>query len=306
MSDFNEYVKRVARTKPSDVEGLNNSSYIYYYNKLSKMIYSIFKFTLPKEWNKNYFLSTLYQYGLLMVVDTTIGIVPLMSGYSGVNVYGYPTDFNINNVVLGNLKGKIGVEGYPIYFSVDGVPNGVYRYESMQPLISKYATLLAECDGSLQTTLINSRVAQVFEASSNAQMKTMEKVYDKISTGKPVVFIRKNSEEPFEHTLFNNVKQTYIGNELITTKQSIVNEFKSEIGFKAVNGAKKERLVSGEAEYNSSERYGNIYYWYENLDKCFEDIRNGFGFSKEELNVEFNEDVLDYDTEVDNESVGDE
>lgn len=306
MSNFNEYVKRVARTKPSDVEGLNNSSYIYYYNKLSKMIYSIFKFTLPKDWNKNYFLSTLYQYGLLMVVDTTIGIVPLMSGYSGVNVYGYPTDFNINNVVLGNLKGKIGVEGYPIYFSIDGVPNGVYRYETMQPLISKYATLLAECDGSLQTTLINSRVAQVFEASSNAQMKTMEKIYDKISTGKPAVFIRKNSEEPFEHTLFNNVKQTYIGNELITTKQSIVNEFKSEIGFKAVNGAKKERLVSGEAEYNSSERYGNIYYWYENLDKCFEDIRNSFGFSKEELNVEFNEDVLDYDTEVDNESVGDE
>lgn len=306
MSNFNEYAKRVARTKPSDVEGLNNSSYIYYYNKLSKMIYSIFKFTLPKDWNKNYFLSTLYQYGLLMVVDTTIGIVPLMSGYSGVNVYGYPTDFNINNVVLGNLTGKIGVEGYPIYFSIDGVPNGVYRYETMQPLISKYATLLAECDGSLQTTLINSRVAQVFEASSNAQMKTMEKVYDKISTGKPAVFIRKNSEEPFEHTLFNNVKQTYIGNELITTKQSIVNEFKSEIGFKAVNGAKKERLVSGEAEYNSSERYGNIYYWYENLDKCFEDIRNSFGFSKEELNVEFNEDVLDYDTEVDNESVGDE
>lgn len=305
MSDnFNDFVKRVYKTKPSDVEGLNNSSFFYYQDKLLKMIYSIFKFNnIPDNWNMNYLLSNLYQYGLLMVVDTSVGVIPLISGYSGVNVYGYPTDFNINNVVLGNLTGKIGIDGYPIYFGMYGGVNGVYHFSNMLPLIEKYATLLSECDGSLQTTLINSRVAQVFEASSNAQLKTMEKVYDKISSGKPAVFIRKNGEEPFDHALFNNVKQTYIGNELITTKQSIINEFKSEIGFRAVNGAKKERLVSGEAEYNSSERYGNIYYWKENLDKCLQDINTAFNLN---ISVEFNEEVLGVDDTINTDVGGNE
>lgn len=291
MSDFNDYIKRVYRTKPTPVEGLNNNSFFYYQDKLLKMIYSIFKFTnIPDNWDMNYLLSNLYQYGLLMVVDTSVGIIPLLSGYSGVNVYGYPTDFNINNVVLGNLEGKIGIDGYPIFFGIYGGVNGVYSYSTMLPLVEKYATLLSECDGSLQTTLINSRVAQVFEASSNAQMKTMEKVYDKISSGKPAVFIRKNGEETFNHALFNNVKQTYIGNDLLTTKQTIINEFKSEIGFKSVNGAKKERLVSGEAEYNSSERYGNIYYWKTTLQSCFDVINKTFGFN---ITVEYNDEVLD-------------
>lgn len=290
ISNYNEWIKRINRTQTSAVEGLNNSTYWYYQDKLLKMIYSIFTFNnLPETWDKSYLLANLYLYGLLMVVDTSIGVVPLISGYSGVNVYGYPTDFNINNVVLGNLQGKIGEDGLPIYFGMQGAINGLFSYSTMKPLLEHYATLLSECDGSLQTTLINSRVAQVFEASSNSQMKTMEKVYDKISTGKPAVFIRKNSEEPFEHAIFNNVKQTYIGNELITTKQSIINEFKSEIGFKAINGAKKERLVSGEAEYNSSERYGNIYYWKDTLQSCFDKINAKYGFN---ISVDYNDEVL--------------
>lgn len=289
-NDFNDFIKRINRTNPSAVEGLNNSTYFYYHDKLLKMIYSIFKFNnLPANWDKSYLLSNLYLYGLLMVVDTSIGIVPLVSGYSGINVYGYPTDFNINNVVLGNLTGKIDIDGIPIYFGMQGTVNGLFSYSTMLPLIEHYATLLSECDGSLQTTLINSRVAHVFEASSNSQMKTMEKVYDKISQGKPAVFIRSNPEESFQHAIFNNVKQTYIGNELITTKQSIINEFKSEIGFKAVNGAKKERLVSGEAEYNSSERYGNIYYWKDTLQSCFDKINTKYGYN---ISVNFNDDVL--------------
>lgn len=290
LSNYNDYIKRLTKSEPKAVEGLNNTTYFYYQDKLLKMIYSIFDFkNLPDSWDKSYLLSNLYLYGLLIVTDTSIGTLPLVSGYSGVNVYGYPTDFNINNVVLGNLTGKIGIDGLPIYFGMTGVINGNFKYNTMIPLIQHYASLLAECDGSLQTTLINSRVAQIFEASSNAQMKTMEKVYDKISQGKPAVFIRKNGDEPFEHALFNNVKQTYIGNDLLTTKQSIINEFKSEIGFKAVNGAKKERLVSGEAEYNSSERYGNIYYWKDTLDKCFKAINKKYNFN---ITVEFNDKVL--------------
>ena len=285
MDDFNQLVKRYNRVHPEAVEGINNSQYFYYYDKLLKMIYTIFKFeNAPEQWNMPYFKEKLYTRGVVAVVDTSLGVVPLETSYSGINLYGMPTDFNINNVVLGNLNGKIGIDGELIYFSISNK-----RYKSMNSLLNKYAVLLAEIDGSLNTTLINSRVAHIFEASSNAQMKTMEKVYDRISEGKPAVFIRKNGDESFEHALFNNVKQTYIGNDLLITKQTIMNEFMSEIGINNSNTQKRERLISSEVESNKSELSSNIYDWYNNLKECIDKVNKMFNLS---IDFGFNEEVL--------------
>lgn len=292
--DFNETIKRLNATSPKEVEGLNNTSYFYYQDKLLKMIYTIFKFeNIPAEWNLAYFKEILFTRGVIAVVDTSYGAVPLECGYSGINLYGLPTDFVINNVVLGNLQGKIGVDGELVYFSLHN-----RRYQSMLPLVNRYAVLLSQIDGSINTTLMNSRVAHIFEASSNAQMKTMEKVYDRISEGKPAVFIRKNSEEGFDHALFNNVKQTYIGNDLLVTKQTIMNEFKSEIGINNSNTQKKERLITSEVESNKAELNSNIYEWYLNLKDSIDRVNKMFNLN---ILFNFNNDVLnlkDENTEV--------
>ncbi len=284
MADFNKYIKYMTR-EPKSVEGLNNTSYFYYYDKLMKMIYTIFKFdNVPPYWNMPYFKEKLFNRGVLAVVDTSAGVLPLECSYDGINIWGMPVYFNINNVVLGNLRGKIGEDGELIYFSV--VEN---TYKSMVQLVDRYASLLANIDGSLNTTLINSRMAQVFEASSNSQLKVMEKVYDQISNGKPAVFVRKNGEEPFEHAIFNNVKNTYIGNDLIITKQSIFNEFKSEIGINNSNTQKKERLITSEVENNKEELNSNIYEWYYNLSDCISKVNAMFNLN---ISVSFNEDVV--------------
>ena len=284
MADFNKYIKYMTR-EPKSVEGLNNTSYFYYYDKLMKMIYTIFKFdNVPPYWNMPYFKEKLFNRGVLAVVDTSAGVLPLECSYDGINIWGMPVYFNINNVVLGNLRGKIGEDGELIYFSV--VEN---TYKSMIQLVDRYASLLANIDGSLNTTLINSRMAQVFEASSNSQLKVMEKVYDQISNGKPAVFVRKNGEEPFEHAIFNNVKNTYIGNDLIITKQSIFNEFKSEIGINNSNTQKKERLITSEVESNKEELNSNIYEWYYNLSDCISKVNAMFNLN---ISVSFNENVV--------------
>ena len=284
MADFNKYIKYMIR-EPKSVEGLNNTSYFYYYDKLMKMIYTIFKFdNVPPYWNMPYFKEKLFNRGVLAVVDTSAGVLPLECSYDGINIWGMPVYFNINNVVLGNLRGKIGEDGELIYFSV--VEN---TYKSMVQLVDRYASLLANIDGSLNTTLINSRMAQVFEASSNSQLKVMEKVYDQISNGKPAVFVRKNGEEPFEHAIFNNVKNTYIGNDLIITKQSIFNEFKSEIGINNSNTQKKERLITSEVENNKEELNSNIYEWYYNLSDCISKVNAMFNLN---ISVSFNENVV--------------
>lgn len=284
--DFNAYVKQVCKAEPSSVEGLNNKSYFYYFNKLLKMVYSIFKFdNVPTEWNLPYFKEHLFIDGVVCVTDTVAGVIPLQTGSSGVNVYNQPTDFIIANPVLGSIRGKIDVDGVMVYLSMVG-----NQYQSLVPLIQRYATLLAEVDGSLQTTLINSRVAHVFSASSQAQMKTMQKVYDDISKGKPAVFIRKNPDEPNDHALFNNVKSSFIGTELLDVKRSLMNEFMSEIGINNANTQKKERLITGEVDSNKSELSANINEWYQNIKTSIDKVNNLYNLN---ISFDFNYDVLD-------------
>lgn len=277
--DYNVFVKRLAQTEPRSVEGLNNKSYFYYFRKLLKMVYSIFEFeNIPEDWNLPYFKEHLFLDGVVCVTNTSAGVVPLQTGRSGINIYNQPTDFIISNPVLGTIQGKIDIDGVMIYLAMFNA-----EYYSIVPLIERYATLLAEVDGSLQTTLINSRVAHVFSASSQAQMKTMQKVYDDISKGKPAIFIRKNPDEPTDHALFNNVRNSYIGTELLDTKRSLLNEFMSEIGINNANTQKRERLISSEVESNQSELNANIYEWYTNLKTCIDKVNKMYN-----LNIKFN------------------
>ena len=285
-NDFEQLIKRLSQTDPKEVEGLNNTSYFYYFNKLLKMIYAIFKFdNIPDNWNMPYFKEHLFIDGVVCVTDTAAGVIPLMTGRSGVNIYGQPTDFIISNPVLGTITGKIDIDGIMVYTSMIG-----NEYQSLVPLISRYATLLSEVDGSLQTTLINSRVAHVFSASSNAQMKTMQRVYDDISKGKPAVFIRKNPDESNDHALFNNVKNSFIGIELLEVKRSILNEFMSEIGINNANTQKRERLITGEVDSNKAELSANIYMWYENLKTCIDKVNNKYNLN---IIFDYNYDVLE-------------
>ena len=83
--------------EPKSVEGLNNTSYFYYYDKLMKMIYTIFKFdNVPPYWNMPYFKEKLFNRGVLAVVDTSAGVLPLECSYDGVNIWGMPIDFTIS------------------------------------------------------------------------------------------------------------------------------------------------------------------------------------------------------------------
>ena len=285
-NEFEQLIKRLSQTDPKEVEGLNNTSYFYYFNKLLKMIYAIFKFdNIPDNWNMPYFKEHLFIDGVVCVTDTAAGVIPLMTGRSGVNIYGQPTDFIISNPVLGTITGKIDIDGIMVYTSMIG-----NEYQSLVPLISRYATLLSEVDGSLQTTLINSRVAHIFSAASNAQMKTMQRVYDDISKGKPAVFIRKNPDESNDHALFNNVKNSFIGIELLEVKRSILNEFMSEIGINNANTQKRERLITGEVDSNKAELSANIYMWYENLKTCIDKVNNKYNLN---IIFDYNYDVLE-------------
>lgn len=265
----------MSRRKPKTVEGLNNLSVWYYYHKLFKMVSNIFVFELPEEWDEEYFIENLLLRGPLGVADTPLGIAALKCNYSGINLYNKPTEFCLLSPVLIDSKTyKIGIDGELVHI---GYINR--EFQSLDNLILKYATLLAEVDASMQTTLINSRVAVLFEASSSTMLKEFQLIYDKVTRGEPAVFMRTSPDDEGNHALFNNVKQTFIGIELQDFKRGIINEFLTEIGINNSNTNKKERLITDEVNSNNIELESNIDYYYRNISKCFEKVNKLFNLN---------------------------
>ena len=291
---FNNLVSDFLAPYPKNVSGLNNTSYLYYRNQLYLKVFSIFDFkNIPQTWDIDYIYDNLFKNGFLTVFEENGVNYCLNCGVSGINVYNRPTDVIVSNPILGNINKKIGNDCELLYFNFI---NGCMS--SIEPLIKRYALLLAQCDGTLNTTLMNSRVAHIFECENDGDLRTMQKIYDDVTSGRPCAFIKKG-KDPLNNGIikdFLNVKNTYIGNDILLTKRTILCEFLTEIGINNANTQKRERLNSDEVNSNNNEIMCLISVWLNTMQRCLEKINTMFNLN---VNVEFNKDIINiYKKEV--------
>lgn len=273
---------------PKNVEGLNNTSYFYYRNQLYLKIFSLFTFeNLPDTWDIDYLRDNLFRNGIMACVEKDGVNYCLNCGYTGINVYNKPTKVMISNTVLGTFERTIHKDCELLYINY---LNG--HFLSCERIVNRYALLLAQCDGSLNVNLINSRVAHVFIGETDAQIKSYKKMYDEISNGKPCAFI-KNSKNgtPLDNSKLDilNVKNTYVANDILLTKRTIMNEFLTEIGINNANTNKRERLVTDEVNANDEETNALLMLWKDTMTKCFDKINAMFDTN---IKVKVNENVI--------------
>lgn len=264
-----DLVREFFAKKPSEVDGVMNSSAFYYREKLLKLVYGRCDLGIPKDWDKNYMLDAIFLNGYLTICDTEAGILPLKCGLSGINVFEHPTTVIVTNPVLGNFERTIDVDCTVVQLQAN--------YAGIYPLINRYATLLAMCDSSIAVNLMNTKAAFVFGATNKAQAETFKKMYDEITCGKPAVFIRDGlSEENF----FNiPVKNNYIADDVQILKRKIMNDFLTEIGINNTNLDKRERLTDDEVNANNDEVLANIQHWIDNITEGFEKANQMFGLN---------------------------
>lgn len=274
---FTELVRGFFHHNPKSVNDMTNNSFFYYQFQLMTKLKSVLSVDgYPSNWNIENMWDVLLKNGYITVVKTDIGTLALEGGYYGQNMYYMPTNVLVNNPVLHNIDKVIGEDGELLYIN--------YEYNTFQgvmSLINRYAVLLANIDCSLNVSLYNSRVAHVFEAETDAQLKSLQKMYDDVSKGNPAVFLKKglkslSSESETGH--FLNVKNTYIGNDLLLTKRSIMNEFLTEIGINNANTDKRERLNSDEVNANNSEVRCTIVRYIDSLNECAKRINENPNF----------------------------
>lgn len=272
--EFNRMISDYYSINPKNVQGTRNLSYVYYRRKLYQLIYSRFIFeNFPENWDIDYFRDVLFQEGLLSICKTDLGVLCLRGGYHGINVYEKPTNMIITNPVLGSIERTIGIDCEPVYFEYMN-----NKFNSVESIVKRYALLLAQIDCSLNVSLMNSRIAHFFTASDKNTLKSMQLAYDKVSNGEPSIFMLKQSDygDIESKPYFNNVKNAYIGNDILLTKQTIMNEFCTEIGLNNANTDKRERLNTEEVNANNEQTYTLVNMWIDTINSCFDKAREIF------------------------------
>lgn len=265
---YDDLKRQFFAEKPRDVDGIANQSAYYFSRKLLRQVFGRFDFTLPDNWPLDYFLTTLFINGEICITDTEAGVIPLRCGHSGINMYNEPTHCIIANPVLGEMRKEIGTECALVRIN--------WNYSGIMDIVNRYAALLAMCDSSLAVTLMNSKVAFIGMASSKAQANTMKKMYDMISMGQPAVFVNGDAVNQ-ENFFFNNVRQNFVGQEIMQVKRMITNDFLTEIGINNANLEKRERLVTDEVNANDEEIGNNVQHWLDNIKEGFKQANTLFG-----------------------------
>lgn len=253
---FDDLLRNFFARRPKDVDGVANTSALYYRQWLLKKIFARFEFEIPKEWELDYFLDVLFREGHISITDTAMGVVALRSGLTGIGIYNQPTRAIFANPVLGNFERTIDVDCAVIKLQ--------YDYQGVGWMIDRYSTLLAMCDTGIAVNLMNTKAAYVFGATSKAQAESYKKMYDDITQGKPAVFVNGDSINK-ENMFTMPAKENFISDDIQLLKRKIVNEFLTDIGINNTNLDKRERLTDDEVNANNEEVRFNIMHWYDNI-----------------------------------------
>lgn len=270
---YTDLVNQYNSVKPSDVHMRDALSYHFYYNALLHLCYSIFEFdNLPDNWDRDYMLNQLFIRGGFCVCNTELGVLPLMASTTYYNVYNKPTKCLIANNVLGSFEKTIGKDC--VYVNLGWEFD---NFITLSPVINLYAGKLANCDGAIATNLMNSRVSLLFVGNDNAEIASMKKAYDKFTEGDPAIFLKTKSTINKPDLFFNNVKNTYIVDELQDSKDDIYNEFLTYIGINNANTNKKERMNVDEVNVNNQSCSSHVFSWYYNVKKEIDRVNEMFG-----------------------------
>lgn len=274
---------------PGTMKVHNTGLYRQFQRYLLQEAMSPFKFTFPKTWAKDYVLYVLYLWGYFAIFNTDkFGIIPQQCGLYGYDVFYRPTHCIITNPLFRETYyPKIGKDCTLIKLQPD--------YGGIMDIVSYYAEMMALCSESVAVNLVNSKLSYVFFAQGTKEGEEVKKIYDQVGAGEPCVVVDKKfrgEDGTLAWEMFDrNVKNNYIASDILSDMKKIKAMFDTEIGIPNTNTDKKERMITSEVLSNNVETLSKCELWLEELQARFEEARNMFGFTKEELNVEWRFDL---------------
>ena len=254
-----------ASRSPSTVHVKNTRLRRYFRKYLFQKAISVFKWNLPKEWDKDYFLYTLFGMGYIAVVDTDqYGVICQGGALGGYNLYYRPSYIIITNpLIKGTITANLDTDCTLIKLQPD--------YGSIMDLVGYYADQLAIAAESLGINMLNVKSGTVFGAESKAKAESYKKMYDTLSDGDPAVVIDKklldDQGKPTWFPFTQHIKESYVVTDILSDMRKIESMFDTDIGIPNANTDKRERLITDEVNANNVETATRCELWLETLRK---------------------------------------
>lgn len=265
---FYDYINTYNGTRsPSTIHATDTALSRFFQRYLLQEAMSVYSWTMPETWSREYFLYSLYCFGYVAVFNTDkFGVIPQACGLQGYDVFYRPTNAVISNPLLtGILQPRIGVECELVKLQPD--------YGGIMDLVTRYADLMACTIQTAGCNIVSSKLAYVFTAGNKAGAESFKKLFDKIALGEPMVVqdekLRRADGSNAWEMFSNNLSQNYIAGDLLADLQKWRALFCTEIGIPNANTEKRERMIVDEVNANNIETYSKAELWLEELrDGC--------------------------------------
>lgn len=280
-----------AQVNPSTVHASNTALSWFFYRYLMQKIFSVYEFQLPDEWDRDYFLYTIFTIGFGGVLNTDkYGTIFQHGTLSGYNIYYRPTVFLVSNPALKKqYRLQIGEQTELIKLTPD--------YMGAFDIVQLYGDMMAVVLESFGVNAINAKFSYVFMADNKNMAESMKKLYDQVASGQPAAFAdRKLFDQegnPRWMLFLNNLKQNYIGSDLLETLTQIENKFNTLIGIANANNEKRERMIVDEVNANNQDTRALCSVWLDSLRESFTKVNDMFNLN---LSVKLREEAVnEYD-----------
>ena len=271
---------------PSTVHVRNTGLARFFKRYLLQEAVSRFDFTLPENWDFNYFTTVLFVIGYIFAFDKDprFGLIPQHGTVGGFNVQYQPYYAVISNPLFTqSYKLTIGEEVAIIKLQPD--------YCGLYDLIDYYGDLMALTAETIGINILNSKLSFIFAADNKASAESFKKLYDRFASGEPAAFADKNLFDDEGNLriqlMMQNVGQNFIGDRLLDCLGTIRDKFLTDIGIPNANTDKRERLNTDEVNANNFETAAKASVWLKTMQDCMETARKMYGLNTSDLDVKW-------------------
>lgn len=290
---------------PVAVKSFNNAAFAFWERSLYQRALSVFSFELPNNWQgsiKDFFHWCLFGRGFIYVGrNEKYGYFFQPCTTKGFDFYYQPTEALVANPQM-SATFKLHEDGELLKLTPDFVGIG--------DIIDYYAEKLATIDVSINSSIINSKLAYLLAAKNKTAAEALKTIMDRVNRGEPAVFYDKtvtatkatSDETPFQFLPIANIKNNYVLDCLLREMQTILNAFDAEIGIKTIPYQKAERMVTGEAESKTQDSQARVKSWCDCLDASLKDIKELFPDIK--LSYKLTAEEVEEDGNSENDLVG--
>lgn len=270
---------------PSELHNRENASFAFWQRALFQRAASVIELSVPKEWEgsvKQFLYWILTRKGYCWVGRSDMyGKLFQDCTLQGFSVFYQPTHVLITNPynkdprTTGELK--LDENGTLLKLTPD--------FMGIWDIVNYYAERLALITPVVDVSIRNNAMAWAYLAKTPQAAATFKKAMDEIYSGKPGVVVdasmllndESRDQEPFEFLDRKNIAQSYILDKLLQDMQSLLNSFDAEIGIPTIPYAKKERMVTSEAESRQSDSQARSAIWLECLKSSIEHLNDVMG-----------------------------